>query len=136
MKLQPVDDLVDHLALGAHGEPNEIKLGADHGAHHLAVGGVMRGLEHVFGIDRGRDAPGQRAFERAGKRRSVGAVDQDRLADQRKISGARAVFIGLADAFRKRRRDAAGQECSDTLRGRSGSRPRSWYRIALMAPGY
>ena len=37
VKLQPVDDLVDHLALGAHGEPNQIELGADHGAHHLAV---------------------------------------------------------------------------------------------------
>jgi hypothetical protein len=28
VKLQPVDDLVDHLALGAHREPDETELGA------------------------------------------------------------------------------------------------------------
>ena len=44
VKLQPIDDLVDHLALGAHGEPNQIEVGADHGLHHLPVGRVMRGL--------------------------------------------------------------------------------------------
>src|SRR5207249_2468612 len=54
VKLQPVDDLVDHLALGAHREPDQVELSADHGAHHLAVGDVMRGLEHVLSIDRGR----------------------------------------------------------------------------------
>ena len=42
VKLQPVDDLVDHLALGAHRKPNQIKLGADHGADRLAVGGGPR----------------------------------------------------------------------------------------------
>src|SRR3979411_1022301 len=29
VKLQPVDDLVDRLALGAHGEAHQIELGAD-----------------------------------------------------------------------------------------------------------
>jgi hypothetical protein len=28
VKLQPVEDLVNHLALGAHREPDEIELGA------------------------------------------------------------------------------------------------------------
>jgi hypothetical protein len=28
VKLEPVDDLVDRLALGAHREPHQIKLGA------------------------------------------------------------------------------------------------------------
>ena len=40
MKLQSVDDLVDHLALGAHREPDEIEFDADHCADRLAVGGV------------------------------------------------------------------------------------------------
>src|SRR5918999_4680452 len=82
VKLQPIDDLVDHLALGAHREADEIELGADHALNHLAVGGVMRGLEHVLGIDRWRNVAGERPFERAGQRRTIGAVDQDRLADQ------------------------------------------------------
>ena len=30
VKLQPVDDLVDHLALGAHREPDQVEFGADH----------------------------------------------------------------------------------------------------------
>jgi hypothetical protein len=29
VKLQSIDDLVDHFALGAHGEPDQIELGAD-----------------------------------------------------------------------------------------------------------
>src|ERR1700730_9246817 len=53
VKLQPVDDLVDHLALGAHRKTNQIKLGADHGPHRFAVGRIMRGLEHVLGIEGG-----------------------------------------------------------------------------------
>ena len=59
------------------------------------------------------DAPRQRPLQRAGQRRPVGAIDQDRLPDQRQIFRARAVFIRLADAFRKRRRDAAGEERRD-----------------------
>jgi hypothetical protein len=39
VKLQPVDDLVDHLALGAHRKPNQVELGADHRPRRLAVGG-------------------------------------------------------------------------------------------------
>ena len=113
MKLQPVDDLVDRLALGAHRKADQVELGADHRLHHFAVGGVMRGLEHVLGIDRGLDVARQRAFERAGQRRTVGAIDQDRLSDQRQIFGARTVFVILADALGKRRGDAAGQERGD-----------------------
>ena len=67
---------------GAHGEADQVEFGADHGFDHFAVGGVVRGLEHVLGIDRGRNVARQRPFKRAGKRRAVGAVDQDRLADQ------------------------------------------------------
>jgi hypothetical protein len=110
VKLQPVDDLVDHLTLSAHREPDQIELGADHCPDHLAVGGVVRGPEHVFGIDRGRDVAGKRPFERAGERRPVGAVDQDWLADQRQIFCARCVAIGFADAFGKGRGNAAGEE--------------------------
>src|SRR6185369_7107657 len=41
------------------------------------------------------------------------AVDQDWLADQRQVFRARCVAIGLADAFGKRRGDAAGKEGRD-----------------------
>src|ERR1700683_3952109 len=107
VKLQAVDDLVDHLALRAHGQPHQIEFAADHGLHHLAVGGVVRGREHVLGIDRGLDVARQRPLQRAGKLRPVGAVDQDRLADQRQILGAGAVLIGLAAAWRERGREGA-----------------------------
>ena len=43
VKLQPVDDLVDHLTLGAHRKTHKIELGANHRLHHLAVGRIMRG---------------------------------------------------------------------------------------------
>ena len=55
MKLQPVDDLVDHLAIGAHRDADEIEIGTRDRLHRLAIGGIMRGLEHVLGIDRRRD---------------------------------------------------------------------------------
>jgi hypothetical protein len=106
VKLQTVDDLVDRLALGPHGKTHQIEIGADHAPHRFPIGGVMRGLEHVLGIDGGRDVARQRPLKRAGQRRPVGAVDQDRLADQLQISGAGTIFVGLADAFRKRRRYA------------------------------
>ena len=64
VKLQPIDDLVDHLALGPHGKAHQIEIGADRGFHHLPVGGVMRGLEHVLGIDRRLDLSRQRPLER------------------------------------------------------------------------
>ena len=30
VKFQPVDDLVDHLALGAHRQPDQVEFAADH----------------------------------------------------------------------------------------------------------
>src|ERR1700733_8840026 len=80
MEFQAIDDLVDHLAFGAHGNANEIEISASDRPHHLAIGGVMRGPEHVFGVDGRRHVARQRPFERAGKRRAVGAIDQDRLS--------------------------------------------------------
>jgi hypothetical protein len=74
MKLQPVDDLVDHLAFGALGQANQIEIGADHGLHHFAVGGIVRRLEHVIGINRGLHVSRQRPLQRAGQRRPVGAI--------------------------------------------------------------
>src|SRR5271170_3963334 len=76
-------------------------------------GGVMRRLEHVFGIDRRCDVARQRSVERAGKSGTVGAVNQDRLADQRQIARTRAVFIRLADTFGKCRRNTRREERSD-----------------------
>jgi hypothetical protein len=73
----------------------------------------MRGLEHVLGIDRGLHIAGQRALKRAGKLRPVGAVDQDRLADQRVIESTGTVLVRFADAFRKGGGNAAGEERSD-----------------------
>src|ERR1700761_1763024 len=43
VKLQPVDDLVDHLALGSHGDADQIEVGTRDCFHHLAVGSIMRG---------------------------------------------------------------------------------------------
>src|SRR3982750_2400742 len=110
MKLQPINDLVDHLALGAHRKSNEVEVRARHCPPRLAIGGIMRGLEHVLGVDRRLDAARQGPIERARQCGTVGAVDQDRLSDQRVIFRARRVLIGLADAVGKRSRDAAGQE--------------------------
>ena len=42
MKLQPVDDLVDHLPLGTNSDADEVELCTDHALNHLAVGSVMR----------------------------------------------------------------------------------------------
>jgi hypothetical protein len=106
------DDLVNHLSLGPHRQTHQIELGADHGLDHLAVGGVVRGLEHILGINRRRHVSRQRPLQRAAQRHQVSTVDQDRLADQRQIFRARAVAIGLADAFRKRCRDASSQKRS------------------------
>jgi len=60
VKLQPVDDLVDHLALGAHGKADQIEFGADHGLHHFAVGRIVGRPEHVLGIDGRLDVARQR----------------------------------------------------------------------------
>ena len=113
MKLQSIDDLVDHPALGAHRKPDEIEVSARHRPHGLAIGGVVRGLEHFLGIDGRRDIARQRAVERARQRGAVGAVDQDRLADQRQILRPRGVAIGLADAFGEFGGDAAAEEGGD-----------------------
>src|SRR6185437_11471057 len=106
VKLQPVDDLVDYLAFGTHGKPYQIEFGADHGLYRVAIGCVMRRLEHVLGVDGRLHVPRQRPLERTGQHRPVGAIDQNRLTDQRQIAGAGAVFIGFADAFGKRGSDA------------------------------
>jgi hypothetical protein len=67
----------------------------------------------VLGINRRLHVPCQRPLQRAGQRGPVGAIDQDRLTDQRQILCAGAVFVGLTDAFRKRRGNAAGKERCD-----------------------
>ena len=41
VKFQTVDDLVDHLALGAHGEPDQIEVSAHDGLDDGAVRGVV-----------------------------------------------------------------------------------------------
>ena len=101
MKLQAIDDLVDHLALGAKGEPDQIEFGAKDPLHGRAVGFVMRGPEHVFGIDGGRHIAGERALQGTRERCAVRAVDQDWLADQRQIFRARAILVSFADASGK-----------------------------------
>src|SRR6266478_1584153 len=78
VKFQAIDDLVDNLALGAHGKAYQVEIDASHCPHRLAVG----------------------------------AVDQDRLTDQRQIFGARTIFVRLADTLRKSGRDARCQERS------------------------
>ena len=83
MEFQTIDDLVDHLALGAHGEPDQIEVGALDRPHRVAVSGIMRRLEHILGIDRRRDATRQRPLQCPRQRRAIGSVDQDRLSDQR-----------------------------------------------------
>ena len=52
VKLQSIEDLVDHLTLGAHCESDQIEFSADHRPHRFAVGRIMRRLEHVLGVDR------------------------------------------------------------------------------------
>ena len=103
VELQPIDDLVDHLALGTQGQPHEIEITPRHRLHRGAVGLVMGGLEHVLGVERRCDIARQRPFQRARQRCAVGAVDQDRLADQRQIFCFRAVFVRRADAFVRKR---------------------------------
>ena len=110
MKLQAIHDLVDYLALAAHGNADQIELTADHGLDRFPIGRVMRGLEHILGVNRGRHVAGERPFERAGQCRPIGTIDQDRLADQGQICGAGAVLIGRADAFGIGGDNAAGQE--------------------------
>ena len=65
VEFQPIDDLVDHLALGAHGDANEIEVRTRDRLHHLAAGRVMRRSEHVLGIERRRRIARQRPFQRA-----------------------------------------------------------------------
>ena len=110
MKLQPIDNLVDHLALGTHREADEIEIGARDRLHDLAVGGIMRGREHVLGVERRFDATRERAVQRPRQRGAVGAVDQDRLADQGQIARPRSVFVVVTDTFGEGCGDAAGEE--------------------------
>ena len=95
MKLQTVDDLVDDLAVGAKCQADEIEIVARNRLDGGAIGRVVRRLEHVLGIHGGlyvaRDGP----VQRAGQCGSVGAVDQDRLPDQRVIRRARPVRVRL-----------------------------------------
>ena len=113
MKLQSVDYLVDDLAVGAESQPHEVEVGPLHGPDHLAVRRIVRGPEHVLGVDRGLDAARERAIERPRECRPVGAVDQDRLADQRVVAVARAVLVGMADTIREGSRDSARKERRD-----------------------
>lgn len=85
MELQTVNNLVDHLAIGAHRDADEIEIGTRNRFHRLAIGGIMRRLEHVLSIDRRRDVARECTIECTRQRRTIGTVDQDRLADQRKI---------------------------------------------------
>src|SRR3974390_2041086 len=59
MKIQAIDELVDHLAIGAKAEPDQIEFGAEDPLFGRAVGFVMRGPEHVFGIDGGHHIAGE-----------------------------------------------------------------------------
>jgi hypothetical protein len=110
VEFQPIDDFVDHLALCAHGDPDEIEVRTRDRLHHLAVGRVMRRSEHVLGIERRRHFARQRPSQRARQRCAVGAIDQDRLADEREISGAGTVFIGATDTGGKGGGNAAGEK--------------------------
>ena len=65
MELQTVDDLVDHLALGAHRDADEIEIGALNRPHRFAIGGIVRGLEHVLGVKGRRHIARERTVERA-----------------------------------------------------------------------
>src|SRR5262245_12514179 len=111
MKLEAVDDLVDQLALGAKGQADQLEIGTQGGLDHGPVGGIVRRCEHLIGVGRrlylARDSP----LQGSGESWSIGAVDEDRFADQGVIGRTGPIFVRHADAGGIGCGDAAGQEC-------------------------
>src|SRR3981081_1373311 len=68
---------------------------------------TSRRLPTAAASDRGLHVAGQRPFERAGQRHQVGAIDQDRLADQ--IFCARTILLRFAAAFPTPAGQASGE---------------------------
>ena len=78
-----------------------------------AVVGVVGGLEHRLDVDRGHQLARQRPLMGAAQLFQRGAIDEHRLADQRRIGPPAAVAIGLAHHVAVGPGQAAGQEGCD-----------------------
>src|SRR5262245_38837684 len=111
MKFEAVDDLVDQLAFGAKCQADQLEIVTQDGLDGGSVGGIVRGCEHFLGIDRRLDIARNRPIECPGESRLVGAVDEDRFADQAVIGRAGAIFVGCSNAGGKGGGDAARQKC-------------------------
>ena len=110
MKLEAVDDLVDELALGAKCQADQLEIGTQGDLDGSSVGGIVRRCEHLLGIDRRLHVARNRPIEGPREGWAIGAVDEDRFADQRVIGRAGRIFVWRSDRGGIGSGDAAGQE--------------------------
>lgn len=113
MQFQPLDRLVDGLAVAVQRDADEVERIRGDSLDRGAIGFVMAGREQLPRVERGRQpgfaSPPQDAGEVGGGR----GEDQDRLAHQRTIDLAGAVAVSLPTEVRCGGDQSARQEGGD-----------------------
>src|SRR5262249_58600896 len=90
-------------------EPDEVELGGCGRGDACAVVGVVGGLEQWLSIDREAHTAVDRAAMGAIEFDARRTVDEDRLADHRRVEPAHRLAVGVAGDLRVNAREAAGK---------------------------
>ena len=113
MELQALRDLVDVLALGVDGEPDEVEAVGRHRRDGGAIGDVVAGGEQLARVDRRLQPTLAAAPQRPREILAGGREDQDGLPHEGPIAPAGRIPIALAGQLRIGSDQAAGQEAGD-----------------------
>lgn len=112
MQLQPLDRLVDGLALAVQSEADKIERFGRDRFDRSAIGFVMSGGEELARVERRVQVRLAGTAQRAGQFGGGGSEDQHGLADQRAIDLPRAVAVGFSAEF--------GGGCDEPAREEAG----------------
>lgn len=113
MQLQPLDDLVDLLALGMEPKADEIERIRRHRRDGGAVVAIIAGCEQFFGIEMRPDTALLCPLQHVRKLGTARGEDQDRLADQGPVEAAGRILIRFACEFGGGSDEPAGEEACD-----------------------
>ena len=100
MKLQLVDNFVNHFSLCSDGETHQIQILSFDTADGITIGSIMGGRKHLFRIESRLYSSCERAIKHSGKRDTISSINQHGLTNEPQIPIPGCVFVWFSNTFR------------------------------------
>ena len=100
MKLQLVDNFINHFSLCSEGETHQIQILSFDTAYGITIGSIMGGRKHLFCIESRLYSSCERAIKHPEKRDTISSINQHGLTNEPQIPIPGCVFVWFSNTFR------------------------------------